>query len=889
MQLAEYHVPTFEPVADEDATILAPNARITVLSSRVLRLEYDPTETFENRPSQLVWYRDQPVPDVEVSRTEERLVVETDHLRLAYDHGAAAVFSPETLSIVLDDGTVWQYGDESDTNLEGALRTLDGVDGAAPLEDGLNSRAGWAVIEDTDRLVFGDDGWVQPRDAHEDYEDLYFFAGGDYQTRLEDFTTLTGETPLLPRWALGNWWSRYWAYSQDELRDVMEGFDERDLPVSVAVIDMDWHVVDNEYTDGWTGWTWNEEYFPDPGGFIDWLHDNDVRTALNLHPADGVHPHEALYADFAEFMGIDPASERPIAFDASDPQFLRGYFEHLIDPMEDEDGVDFWWIDWQQWEECPEVDGLDPLWALNHLHSLDRTRDGRRPFILSRWPGLGGHRYPVGFSGDAYISWESLRFQPHLTAASANVSYGWWSHDIGGHMGGEGDPEAFAELYARWTQFGMLSPINRIHTTNHPFVDKRPWEHDGETCDVLERSLRLRHELLPYLYTMAWRDHVESTPLVRPTYFHHPEAEAAYATPHQYYFGSELIAAPHLRERHEETNRSRRSVWLPAGEFFDFFTGEYYEGDRWHARYGDLEDVPLYATAGAIVPMDPEARQDCAVPERLRIVTFPGADNTFDLYEDDGTTLDHRDGAFATTRLAQSFEEDRLDFEIEPAEGDLTHLPDERAYELEFRGIADPDEVTVEAPVSADVTYREDDATLVVSLAPVTVTERITITVESEADSLVSRRDRTREHVEALLSAFRAHAVAKKNALADFETEGGVEWLGDYARPFTVAQRRALLETITGAGVDLLDHDGQERFVAWNPDDAPVTYQFSAWDWEGEPNWMDGHSERGRLPAFATFDASGSLLEGEVTLNYDDLLAVTVETEDADVPYRRRE
>ncbi|QGN08008.1 DUF5110 domain-containing protein [Halorhabdus sp. CBA1104] len=884
MHLSNRHVPDFEPHAQPDAIVSAPNCRITVLSPRVLRLEYDPTETFEDRPSQLVWYRDQPVPDFEVTRTGESLVVETDALELEYDHTGDG-FSAETLSIELADGTEWVYGADNDGNLNGSLRTVDEVDGSAPLEDGLVSRDGWAVVEDTDRLVFGDDGWVQPREAADGYEDLYFFGDGqDYQTRLADFRAITGEVPMVPRWALGNWWSRYWEYSQDELREVVEGFLDRDIPLSVAVIDMDWHVVDNAHHDGWTGWTWNDEYFPDPSRFIDWLHDNDIKTTLNLHPAEGVHPHEAQYEDFADFMGIDPASEEPVEFDASDPQFLRGYFEHLIDPMEDEEGVDFWWIDWQQWDESPEMEGLDPLWALNHLHSLDRTRDGKRPFIFSRWPGLGGHRYPIGFSGDAYISWESLRFQPHLTATSANVGYGWWSHDIGGHMGGEGDPRDFAELYARWTQFGALSPINRIHTTKHRFIDKRPWAFDGTISESLEDALTLRHELLPYIYTMAWRDHTESVPLVRPMYYHHPDAEAAYETVHQYYFGSELLAAPHLSERDDETNLARRSVWLPEGEWFDFTSGQYHDGGRWLARYGDLDDLPVYAKAGAIVPMDPDARQDVANPDRLRVVAFPGADNEFTLYEDDGTTMAHRDGASATTTLTQTFDGDSLTFEIEPAAGDRSFIPDERTYDLHLRGVSEPTDVRVDAPVDFEVTYRESDATLVVAFDAMAVSEGLSVTLDTDADSLVSRQDHTRERIEDLLWSFKTHVAVKEAILEDFEPDS-IAWLAEYSGPLTTAQMRALVETITGAGAARLDHDGAERLVVWNPDDASVSYRFTTWDWQDEPFLFDaGSAESGTVPDWTAFDVSGSAVDGRLELTYGDTFTMAVESDAPDEP-----
>jgi alpha-glucosidase (family GH31 glycosyl hydrolase) len=248
---------------------------------------------------------------------------------------------------------------------------------------------------------------------------------------------------------LGNSWSRYWEYSQTELAQLMEEFGSRDLPLSVYMVDMDWHItLTGNASRGWTGYTWNPDLFPDPEVFFEQLHALGLKVSLNLHPAEGVYPHEAQYPAMAQRLGIGQARGKAVPFDIADPQFVAAYFEILHHPLEAQ-GVDFWWIDWQQGERS-SLPGLDPLWWLNHLHFYDLGRDGqRRPFILSRWGGLGNHRYPVGFSGDAAVSWNSLAFQPYFTATAANVGYGWWSHDIGGHHRGIEDPE----LYVRWLQF----------------------------------------------------------------------------------------------------------------------------------------------------------------------------------------------------------------------------------------------------------------------------------------------------------------------------------------------------------------------------------------------------------------------------------------------------
>jgi alpha-glucosidase (family GH31 glycosyl hydrolase) len=448
---------TCTPEPEAAAVVQGPQVRFTVLTSRLIRMEYSPTEEFENRPSQAFWYRRQPVPDFQVRQSGEQTEIETGHLLLCYHHNARG-FTPCSLSVhVKATGITWSFADHAwkSGNLHGTARTLDVANGPVELEPGLMSRNGWAIVDDSRTLVFDDQSWLVPRTSAKSLDFYFFGYGHDYVACLQDFQKIAGQTPLIPRWALGNWWSRYWPYTQEELQALMEDFEAHQVPLSVCIIDMDWHLTETgNQSVGWTGYTWNENLFPDRVGFIKWLHNKGLKTALNLHPADGVFPHESQYTDMAEALGIDSASQDPVPFDISDPTFAEAYFRLLHHPYEAE-GIDFWWVDWQQGTQG-KIKGLDPLWWLNHLHFYDIGRGGRkRPFIFSRWGGLGNHRYPIGFSGDSVVSWESLDFQPYFTATAANVGYGWWSHDIGGHMWGVEE----GELYLRWLQFGVFSPI----------------------------------------------------------------------------------------------------------------------------------------------------------------------------------------------------------------------------------------------------------------------------------------------------------------------------------------------------------------------------------------------------------------------------------------------
>jgi alpha-glucosidase (family GH31 glycosyl hydrolase) len=199
----------------------------------------------------------------------------------------------------------------------GTARTLDDVDGALVLEEGLMSRQGWAVYDDSSSLVFDDEarsrGWLEPRGAAEAYRDLYFFGfGEDFQGCLNDFAAVAGAAPMVPRWALGNWWSRYWAYTDEELLGLMDEFRAHDVPLSVCIVDMDWHITETgNACSGWTGYTWNRQLFPDPPAFINELHRRGLKTALNLHPAEGLHPHEAQYRQWLNTWALIHRIKRP--------------------------------------------------------------------------------------------------------------------------------------------------------------------------------------------------------------------------------------------------------------------------------------------------------------------------------------------------------------------------------------------------------------------------------------------------------------------------------------------------------------------------------------------------------------------------------------------------
>ena len=704
------------PAMSPTTTLQGEHWRIGLITESLVRLEWSDSGEFEDRATLMAVDRaflPSGAVDYTTGERDGMLVVETPALRLTYDRKP---FSKEGLTIVVkgvpdSQFNTWHYGDEPKGNLGGTARTLDEADGAIPLGQGVISRDGWAVLDDSASNVFvtaDADGnlpdgvvayggiGVAPRDHRE--TDIYFFGyGRRYREAVHDFQKLSGPAPLLPRYALGNWWSRYYRYSEEEYLDLMDRFKREGIPFTTSVIDMDWHLVDDvdpKYGSGWTGYTWNPKLFPDPKRFLDGLHGRGLRTTVNIHPRDGIRAFEKPYAKAAATVGVDAEAQEPVEFDLTNPKFVQAYFDMHHDL--EADGIDFWWIDWQQGGVTRQP-GLDPLWVLNHMHYCDSARDGRWPLTFSRFAGPGSQRYPVGFSGDTVITWKSLKFQPYFTSTASNIGYGWWSHDIGGHMFGYRDEE----LEARWYQLGAFSPINRLHSSCSPFSGKEPWNFHEPVRSAMVDVLRLRQALMPYLYTMNWRAAVDGDPIVEPMYWANPNLGESYEVPDEFRFGTELVVAPVVDPMDKASMRGKADAWLPQGDWFDFFDGRRYTAadpaGRRLAVWRTIDRIPVFAKAGGIVPMQSDPLSDMTVnPRALDVVVFPGADGSFAMREDSGEFHDvcadaaaAQEAATAVTAMTWQWDDGRSpQFVIEAPTGNTSVVPERRDWTLIFRGVA---------------------------------------------------------------------------------------------------------------------------------------------------------------------------------------------------------
>ncbi|WP_426700768.1 TIM-barrel domain-containing protein [Rhodanobacter sp. Col0626] len=725
--------PVMHGKANPGAVVERGDVRFTVLTPRMIRMEWSPDKHFVDAPSQVFIDRDQPVPKFTTATRNGEIHIDTASLSLTYTLGSGR-FSEKNLTIHSKDLKTafnWHPGQIESGNLKGTARTLDRYRGDVQLGSGkhldlgqgLLSQQGWHLVDDSKSFLFDDSAWrwVEKRRCA-DCQDLYFLGyGHQYEKILGDYANVAGREPMPPRFAFGYWWSRYWNYSDSEIRDLVENFERYGIPLDVLVIDMDWHRTDGLSEDsryakedtfgqpvGWTGYTWNRSLFPAPSQFLAWLHGQKLKVTLNLHPASGVTPSEAQYPAFAKAMDVHDG--KAIGIETADKRFMGSLFDTVLDPLRAE-GINFWWLDWQQWPDSKTLPGLSNTWWLNYVFYTHMQRaDKERALIYHRWGGLGNHRYQVGFSGDSVISWQSLAYQPYFTATASNVLYGYWSHDIGGHMFADDTPEnerhIDPELYVRWMQFGAFSPILRTHSSKEAALRKEPWGFPPEVFAALRQIIDLRYAMAPYIYTASREAYDSGISLMRPLYYAWPDEAKAYDADNEYMFGDDLLVAPVAQPMKD--GAATVATWLPPGRWYDRNRGDVLDGGQTVTRDYTLDEVPVFVRAGAVVPMNPFSVKKLQDMDNSAVVLrqFPGGNAHTRLYTDAGNSEGYRRGEYAFTAIDGQRDAHAATLTVGPRQGRYPGMPQGTQFTVELPDATLPQSVVVNGKRYA----RSDDA-----------------------------------------------------------------------------------------------------------------------------------------------------------------------------------
>ncbi|MFN8095032.1 MAG: glycoside hydrolase family 31 protein [Vicinamibacteria bacterium] len=561
--------------------------------------------------------------------------------------------------------------------------------------------------------------------------DYVFVNGGSLAGAVAGYRELTGRASLPPKWALGYWQSRERYKTGDELVATVKEFRARRFPLDAIV--QDWQY----WPEGGTGWgshEFDKTRFPDPKGTFDAVHALGARAMISVWSKfytgnrnfDQLKAAGFLYPRNLELQWKDWLGNVFTHYDAFSPAARAMYWRQMNEQIFSK-GVDAWWLDATEPDfvddQKPEdlalrmnptaagpgvrVMNAFPLVTVQGVYEGQRqAAPDKRVTILTRSAWAGSQRYGAAvWSGDITAKWGVLKAQIPAGLSYSLSGMPWWATDIGAFntddQGGNAS-EAYRELYTRWFQFGTFSPLFRSHGSNTP---REPWffgAPDHKAWKTLVRFANLRYRLLPYNYTLAARVTREHDTILRPLVLDFPGDPKARDVKDQYLFGPAFLVSPVT-----EPGATSRSVYLPAGDWYDFWTGERVAGGRTIDAAAPYEKMPLFVRAGSIVPFGPELQWTGEKPaDPVRLVVYTGRDGSFTLHEDDGETNAHETGAFSTIPL--SWSEAKRTLTIGARSGEFAGMPKARTFEVVFASAAR--KAGDDAPPAADKVVRYDGA-----------------------------------------------------------------------------------------------------------------------------------------------------------------------------------
>ncbi len=648
--------------------------RITILSDVLIRFEYNEKGMFNDYPTFFALNRQFPKVELTTVKEDETfLYLQNKYFTLEYSKESKFIankFMPDAnLRVTLTDtDKIWYFNHMEVRNYLGTSHSLDDFNGKAELKKGLYSPEGFASIDDSKMPVFSESGTVHKNPS--DGIDLYLFVyKNDFGEALKSYYHLTGMPMLIPRYALGIWWNKNNLYDEKSAKDLVSEFYRQEMPISVLLLGKKWHIGNN------SGFTFDKKLFPDPKVFIDKLHKSSIYLGLNINTLDGIQVNEELYQKVIEFT--QSQSDKPIPINVYDPKIIDIFIKIIIGNLENL-GIDLFWID--------EKDkNFQRLFALIHYLYHNYNKDAKkRGIIISRNPGVASHRYSILYSGETIVNWKTLRYLPYFNSMASNIGISWWSHSIGGYKNGIEDEE----LYMRYVQLGVFSPIFRFASEEGRYYKREPWMWDYKTLKICKDYIRMRHRLIPYLYTEAYKYFKYGNTLVQPLYYKYPKLYDEPLYKNEYFFGTELFVSPITEPKDLVMNRVIHKIFLPNGEWYDLKSGKKFPGGNRYVTFFKDEDYPVFAKSGSIIPLsilDENNLNDVTPPRKLEIQVFPGRSNQYMLYEDDGISSLYKKDYYIVSNIKFDYKENNYSLQINPVAGKSGIIPDHRDYKIRFR------------------------------------------------------------------------------------------------------------------------------------------------------------------------------------------------------------
>lgn len=639
--------------------------RFTVLSPRLIRIEYNKNNKFEDRATALVVKRDFGYTPYTINQTDISLTITTEYFTLTYIKSAP--INGKNIKVVINGTDKEWYPEIKEVRNLGTINySLDDLDKNLKLNKGLYSFDGFATIYDN-TFAIDNEMFVN----REDFFDLYLFVyKQDLGLCLQDYFNLTGYPPMIPRYALGSWWYKNDPYNMYDIDNIIKKFNDNHIPISVFLLGNKWHNnIEN--------FSYDKTLF-DISALHTYYQNKIQKFGLTLNPELPIYHNDPLYPSL---VGSINNYKDYISFVPLNNNTINSYLNIVLSSLKNT-GINIFNIDYYNKAD------LQGLFLLNHYHYTIANLN-ELGIILSRNPGIAPHRYPIIYSGKTRVSWDTLRVLPNYNNSAANMGISWYAHAIGGYYGGIEDNE----LYIRYIQFGVFNPIFILASDTGKYYKREPWKWNQLNLSVIREYMQLRNKLVPYIYNEGYTYHQFGVPIIQPLYYKYPKIYDEPNYVNQYFFGSKIMISPIIKRKNLEMNRVVQRIFIPNGIWYDYTTGKKFTGNKYYVEFYKDEEYPIFIKEGSIIPMSLEETTE--VPTNMELQIFPaenGLYGSYELYEDDGISLNNKQN-FLITKMNLDKVDNGYKFTIVRKDGNY-NIPN-RNYLLRFRNMKSPEKVIV--------------------------------------------------------------------------------------------------------------------------------------------------------------------------------------------------
>ena len=675
-------------ISKKECVLTGNKYRFTVLTDRLIRLEYSPNGVFEDRASQNIINRLFERPIFVVNESDTLLQISTKYFVLSYVKNAkfdSGKLTPgSNLKVLLKDtDKTWYYNHPEARNFGTINYSLDDFVGKLKLDKGMYSTDGFCVLDDSKTLVLNPDGEYVAR--NDNNIDLYLFMyKRDFGLCLKDYFDITGYPSFLPRYAFGNWWYKNDKYTNKDINNVIKKFKENEIPLSVIMLGDKWHNDINNYS--------FDNTLIDPHKLISLLNTNNIKLGLTVDPRLKVSEKSINYDKLSNYIKGKDISFIPLSMTK-----LTLYFNLFIRELSNM-GVDIFNIDYDN------ILDKNTLGLFNHFHFVENLIKNKRGIILSRNSKIATHRYPITFTGRTIVDWNTLSYLPLYTMSASNSGVSFIAHAIGGYYKGIEQEE----LYMRYIQLGTFSPFLILAGDSSKYCKREPWKWNFLRLSVIREYMQLRNKLVPYIYTESYNYYKKCLPLVQPLYYKYPQVYDEPLYINEYFFGSEMLICPITKKKNTLINRVVQRIFVPSGIWFDFKTGKKYPGDKYYMCFYKDDEYPAFCKSGAIIPLS--LNDNTNNPTDMEVQIFPLSDNTYTIYEDDGISNNYLKDDCMLTHINYKYQKDNYSLMITNSK--KIGIVQSRNYKIRFKNTQNITDVNVlynDKPYKASVYYEKND------------------------------------------------------------------------------------------------------------------------------------------------------------------------------------